>query len=127
MGVFTYESEVTSSVPPAKMFKATVLDSDNLIPKIRPQDIKSVEILQGQGGPGTIKKIHFGEAALNQFLMSSKVVASPDGGCIYKNTKKYHTKAGVEISEEHVKGGKEESLALFKAIEAYLLAHPDAY
>ncbi|WJZ86630.1 hypothetical protein VitviT2T_006068 [Vitis vinifera] len=56
-----------------------------------------------------------------------KVVASPDGGCIYKNTKKYHTKAGVEISEEHVKGGKEESLAVFKAIEAYILAHPDAY
>ncbi|XP_034685990.1 uncharacterized protein LOC117914670 [Vitis riparia] len=61
MGVFTYESEVTSSVPPAKMFKAAILDSENLIPKIRPQDIKSVEILQGQGGPGTIKKIHFGE------------------------------------------------------------------
>ncbi|CBI22933.3 major allergen Pru av 1 [Vitis vinifera] len=159
MGVFTYESEVTSSVPPAKMFKAAILDSDNLIPKIRPQDIKSVEILQGQGGPGTIKKIHFGEgrkfksmthrvdaidkenfsfsytvidgdvltSGIESLSHEVKVVASPDGGCIFKNTKKYHTKAGVEISEEHVKGGKEESLALFKAIEAYLLAHPDAY
>ena len=61
MGVFTYEDEVTCSIPPAKMFKAAILDSDNLIPKIMPQAIKSVEILQGEGGPGTIKKIHFRE------------------------------------------------------------------
>ena len=51
----------------------------------------------------------------------------PDGGSIYKNTSKYHTKGDVENCEEHVKGGKEEALALFKAIEAYVLAHPDAY
>ncbi|RVW39987.1 Major allergen Pru ar 1 [Vitis vinifera] len=34
MGVITYEMEITSPIPPAKMFKAFVLDSDNLIPKI---------------------------------------------------------------------------------------------
>ena len=61
MGVITYENEVTSSIPPAKMFKAAILYSDNLIPKVRPQAIKNVEIIQGEGGPGTIKKIHFGE------------------------------------------------------------------
>ena len=61
MGVFTYEDEVTCSIPPSKMFKASILDFDNLIPKIMPQAIKCVEILQGDGGPGTIKKIHFGE------------------------------------------------------------------
>ena len=61
MGVFTYEDEVTCSIPPAKMFKAAILDSDNLIPKIMPQAIKCVEILQGEGDPGTLKKIHFGE------------------------------------------------------------------
>lgn len=61
MGVITYEMEVTSSIPPAKMFKASVLDADNLIPKILPQAIKNVEIIQGDGGPGTIKKIYFGE------------------------------------------------------------------
>ena len=52
---------MTCSIPPAKMFKAAILDSDNLIPKIMPQAIKCVEILQGEGGPGTIKKIHFEE------------------------------------------------------------------
>ena len=61
MGVITYQMEVTSSIPPAKMFKAFVLDADNLIPKILPQAIKSVEVLEGDGGPGTIKLIHFGK------------------------------------------------------------------
>ena len=61
MGVITYDHEVTSSVPPAKLFKAFILDFDNLIPKILPQAIKSVETLQGDGGAGTVKLTHFGE------------------------------------------------------------------
>jgi hypothetical protein len=65
MGVFTYESENTSVIPPARLFKAFVLDADNLIPKVAPQSIKSTETLEGDGGPGTIKKITFGEG---QFL-----------------------------------------------------------
>ncbi|KAK9992167.1 hypothetical protein SO802_027152 [Lithocarpus litseifolius] len=61
MGVFTYETETTSIIAPAKLFKAFVLDGDNLIPKVAPHAIKSVEIIEGNGGPGTIKKITFGE------------------------------------------------------------------
>ncbi|KAA8548991.1 hypothetical protein F0562_000675 [Nyssa sinensis] len=63
MGVVTYELEINSSIPPAKLFKAFVLDSDNLIPKILPQAISSVEILEGDGGPGTVKLITFGEGS----------------------------------------------------------------
>lgn len=61
MGVYTYESEYTSEIPAPKLFKAFVLDGDNLIPKIAPQAVKSAEIVEGDGGPGTIKKITFGE------------------------------------------------------------------
>lgn len=61
MGVFKYESEFTSVIPPARLFKAFVLDADNLIPKIAPQAVKCTEVLEGDGGPGTIKKITFGE------------------------------------------------------------------
>ncbi|CAL8080366.1 unnamed protein product [Prunus armeniaca] len=63
MGVFTYESEFTSEIPPPRLFKAFVLDADNLVPKIAPQAIKHSEILEGDGGPGTIKKITFGEGS----------------------------------------------------------------
>ena len=61
MGVISYEHEIISSIPPAKIFKAFILDSDNLIPKVLPQAIKCVEIIEGDGGPGSIKKITFGE------------------------------------------------------------------
>ena len=58
MGVFTYENEVTSVVPPAKLFKAFILDADNLYSKIIPSHPQT-EIVGGDGGPGTIKKITF--------------------------------------------------------------------
>ena len=61
MGVFTYEMEVATAIPRAKMFHGFFLDSDNLIPKILPNAIKSVETLQGDGGAGTIKQVNFGE------------------------------------------------------------------
>lgn len=53
--------------------------------------------------------------------------ASPDGGCKSKNVSEYHTKPGVEIKEEEIKDGKEKAAAVFKAVEAYLLANPDAW
>lgn len=65
MGVLTYEAEFTSTIPPARLFKAFVLDADNLIPKIAPNAVKSTEIIEGDGGPGTIKKITFGEGQFN--------------------------------------------------------------
>lgn len=61
MGVYTYESEISTAIPPAKLFNAFVLDGDKLIPKIVPMAFKSVEIIEGDGGAGTIKKINFGD------------------------------------------------------------------
>ncbi|KAM3755652.1 hypothetical protein ACB098_02G055800 [Castanea mollissima] len=159
MGVFTYETETTSIIAPAKLFKAFVLDGDNLIPKVAPHAIKSAEIIEGNGGPGTIKKITFGEGSqfkyvkhrideidhvnftycysviegdalsevLEKISYEIKIVSSPDGGSILKSTSKYHTKGEHDIKEEQVKAGKEKAAGLFKAIESYLLAHPDAY
>ena len=61
MGVITFDIEIPSPIPPAKMFKASVLDADNLAHKMMPDAIKSVETLEGDGGPGTIKLTTFGE------------------------------------------------------------------
>ncbi|GLU08442.1 hypothetical protein SLE2022_253550 [Rubroshorea leprosula] len=159
MGVVTYEMEVATAIPPAKMFKAFVLDSDNLIPKILPQAIKSVVILEGDGGAGTIKQVNFGEGSqfksvkhridgidLEKFAYSYTVVegdalmntlekisnkiefeASPNGGSVCKSSSTYHTIGDIEIKEEHIKAGKEKAMGMFKAVEAHLLANPDAY
>ncbi|KAL0414200.1 UNVERIFIED_CONTAM: Major allergen Pru ar 1 [Sesamum radiatum] len=159
MGAITYDMEIPSSIPAAKMYKAVVLDSDTLIPKIMPQAIKNVEILEGDGGVGTVKLIHFGEGsqyksvkhrvdaldtenlthtysiiegddalmgALESITYHIKIVPTEDGGCICKNRSIYHTKGDVEINEEKIKEGKERAMAMFKAIEAYLKANPEA-
>ena len=61
MGVITHDLEVPSTIPPSKMFKGLILNGDILIPKVQPLVIKSVEILEGDGGAGTIKLVTFGE------------------------------------------------------------------
>ncbi|KAL0448365.1 UNVERIFIED_CONTAM: Major allergen Pru ar 1 [Sesamum latifolium] len=63
MVAITYDMEIPSAIPAAKIFKALVLDAHTLIPKIVPQAIKSVEILEGDGGVGTVKLIHFGQGS----------------------------------------------------------------
>ncbi|XP_056168014.1 major strawberry allergen Fra a 1-3-like isoform X4 [Syzygium oleosum] len=45
------------------MFKALVLDSHNVLPKIVPSGIRSVEFIEGDGGVGSIKKTNFGESS----------------------------------------------------------------
>lgn len=61
MSVIKLSQEFTSPVDAARLFKALIIDSHNLIPKLMPQAIKSIEIIQGDGGAGTIKQINFAE------------------------------------------------------------------
>ncbi|CAL5425938.1 unnamed protein product [Camellia sinensis] len=63
MGVTTFTKEFTTTVPPSRMFKALILDSHNLIPKLLPQSIKSIEYVQGDGGVGSIKQTNFPEGS----------------------------------------------------------------
>ncbi|KAH8499678.1 hypothetical protein H0E87_015056 [Populus deltoides] len=59
MGVFTYESEASTVIPPARLFKALFVDAAEVMPKALPQAIKSIVTLEGDGGPGTIKQTYF--------------------------------------------------------------------
>ncbi|XP_027121032.1 major allergen Pru ar 1-like [Coffea arabica] len=159
MGAVTFTEEFTSTIPASRLFKALILDSDNLIPKIAPQAVKNVELIEGDGGPGSIKKMNFGEGSqfkyvkhridavdkenltyaytlidgdalmdkLDSISYEMKFEPSPDGGCKGKNVSTYHTKPGVEIKEEEIKDGKEKAAGVFKLVEGYLLANPEAY
>ncbi|XP_031398239.1 major allergen Pru ar 1-like isoform X2 [Punica granatum] len=141
------------------MFRALILDSHNLIPKIAPQGIKSIEFVEGDGGVGSIKQTNFSDGghlkwlkhrieaidaeklACKYTLIESdtefskietvvyevKFEASSDGGCVCKMTSEYHVKACVELKEEDVKQGKDKAMGLYKVVEEYLLANPDAY
>ena len=61
MGVFISESEHVSTVSPARLYKAIVLDASNVFPKALPNFIKSAETIEGNGGPGTIKNLTLAE------------------------------------------------------------------
>ncbi|KAA8548994.1 hypothetical protein F0562_000678 [Nyssa sinensis] len=63
MGVTSFTQEFTTPVDPAKMFKALIVDSHNLIPKLMPQSIKSIEFIEGDGGAGSIKQTNFSEGS----------------------------------------------------------------
>ncbi|GMJ12251.1 MLP-like protein 423 [Hibiscus trionum] len=158
MGVFTHEMEVTAPIPPAKAFKATVLDFDTLFPKVAPFAIKSVQVLEGNGGPGTIKKVTFAQGwgpsylkqkvdeldtdnlsytytvfegdvlknVLEKISYENKFVAGPNGGTICMRTTKFYPVGDIEIKEETIKEGMVKQAQVFKAIEDYLVANPDA-
>lgn len=51
------------------------------------------------------------------------VVPTSDGGSITKTTAIFHTKGDAVVPEENFKYANEQNTALFKAIEAYLIAN----
>jgi hypothetical protein len=53
-------------------------------------------------------------------------VPTPEGGSICKRTSKYYIKDGAEIKEDQIKKDGKKTEGLFKAVEAYFLANPDA-
>ncbi|MED6130332.1 hypothetical protein PIB30_000226 [Stylosanthes scabra] len=93
MAVFTFEDQITSTVPPAKLYKALVKDADTIIPKII-DDIKSVELVEGNGGPGSIKKLTFVEGGETKFIVH-KVEAVDEANYGYN----YSVVGGVALPE----------------------------
>ncbi|KAL0388316.1 UNVERIFIED_CONTAM: Major allergen Pru ar 1 [Sesamum radiatum] len=63
MAVIKYPQEIKVRVSPKRMFKAMVTESYTLLPKIMPVAIKSIDVLQGDGGAGTIRQTNFPDGA----------------------------------------------------------------
>ena len=69
VGFFTFTDEFTSTVQPGRLFKALVLDAPNLIPKLMPEAIKNIQLVEGNGGPGSIQEITIVEGQLYHFTL----------------------------------------------------------
>ncbi|MCL8600351.1 pathogenesis-related BetVI family protein [Proteus mirabilis] len=69
MGVHTYSQEINLAVAPSRLFKALHVEASNLAPKISPNEIKSIEIVEGDGGVGTVRKTNFVEGLPVKFLV----------------------------------------------------------
>ncbi|THG03874.1 hypothetical protein TEA_000588 [Camellia sinensis var. sinensis] len=146
MGVVTFTDEYASPIPPARAFKALILNGDNLIPKLMPQAFKSIELIQGDGGPFKFVKHRVdevneeaykysytlieGDVLIGKFekiCYEIELVASADGGSITKSTTKYYPLGNYVINEEELKAGMDKAGGMFKAVEDYLIQNPNAY
>lgn len=61
MGFIKMHQSFKTRVTPNRMFKALIMDSHNLCPKLMFSSIKSIEYLQGNGEVGSIKQMNFTE------------------------------------------------------------------
>ncbi|CAJ2662329.1 pathogenesis-related protein 10-like [Trifolium pratense] len=68
MGVQIQEYSTPISVPPARVFKAMSIDIHNLFPKIV-DIIESVELSEGTGEAGTIKKLNIIEGGKPKYVL----------------------------------------------------------
>ncbi|KAL3727543.1 hypothetical protein ACJRO7_032302 [Eucalyptus globulus] len=141
MGVFIFTDVYTSTIPPKRLFKALIVDSHNLIPKLMPQAINSIDIIPGNGGAGSIKQINFVEGSqlrsmknqvdeLNEETFTYKYnmidlrekfesigyevkfKPTPDGNSKIKMTSTYYTKGNFKLKEEDIRARKERALGM---------------
>ncbi|KAL5982746.1 hypothetical protein ACLOJK_016822 [Asimina triloba] len=161
MAVGTAGNDIVFQVPPTVLWKAFATDSQNLMPKILPHVIKSIVVLEGDGGVGTVKQCNFTDAVKDFTYWKEQVdeldeenstlkYSVIEGGLIGKKMKSMAFKFGFEDGAngvslckftaefEAVGDGAPEDIervkemvgnmsGMFKAVEGYLLANPDAY
>ncbi|MQI71940.1 hypothetical protein EI017_24540, partial [Escherichia coli] len=80
-GAVTQEYATPAAVPPVRLFKAMALDFHNLFPKIV-EVIQSIEITEGNGGPGTIKKLTTIEGGQTKYVLH-RVDAIDEASFVY--------------------------------------------
>ncbi|KAF7813499.1 putative START-like domain, Bet v I type allergen [Senna tora] len=149
MGVLTVEKEYSSMVPRAKLFQFLTKDYYDLLPKVS-KPIQSVEpvngpqkkinyviggkkqsllqevegvdeenfaykysIVQGSDFPEKVEKKTF----------EIKMLEAPDGGNVGKVTASIFYKGNVPPTDQELQPGEDYGFAVFKDIEAFLIAN----
>ncbi len=78
MGVSTFTEEYSSPVAPSRLFMALIVDSKTLLPKLLPQFVKEVILIQGNGEAGSIEQVNFNEASPFKYLKHKIEVLDKD-------------------------------------------------
>ncbi|XP_071703674.1 root allergen protein-like [Rutidosis leptorrhynchoides] len=158
MAVVTVELELTSSLPAPKLFNV-YNDYENIAAKVQPESYKSINIVQGDGGVGSIMSTTYADGYPFKSLKSKvdvvdknnlsigytafegdalmgiidtathhiKFVPSSNGGSVYKHTVEIKCKGDSKLDEDKINLAKEACNKTFKAIESYVIAHPETY
>nr|ADJ53040.1 pathogenesis-related protein 10 [Pinus pinaster] len=153
-------TEEVSQVEARRLWNASVKDSHNLFPKVLPELVASVTLIQGDGGVGSIRQINFTPAhkdfsfvkervdeiddekmvlkytnieggvlgkKLSAAKFEVKFVPRKEGGCVASWICNYETLPGAQLEESKAKEIKENSIAMLKKFEQYLLSNPSLY
>ncbi|KDP27863.1 hypothetical protein JCGZ_18943 [Jatropha curcas] len=143
MAILSTQTEIATAVPPAKLYKAFLLVAHVYAPKILQRRFVCLLILFGWFGvylkvkvdavdEGNLKFIYTafeGEPwvqTVEKVTYEAEVVATPGGGSIYKATNKYYPKGNAEVDPSKIKEAEDMTDGFIKAVEAYLVANPDA-
>ena len=78
----SYSIETESPVEVKRLWNAT-LDTHNLLPKIAPEIISSITLLQGDGGVGTIRQLYFTAANKDFSYVKEKVDVVDEANMVY--------------------------------------------
>ncbi|EPS59510.1 hypothetical protein M569_15296 [Genlisea aurea] len=150
--VVRYEESFITSIPSDKFFRAYVLDGDNLLLKSLPHEISTIEIIRGDGGPGSIKLLTAtpgskffktmkkrveevdGEKRVYRFSVIEggdledgieKITnrLKMEGGSVVRAATEYHIKEGGDVGDQGKKT-VERMKGILKAVEKHLHANP---
>ncbi|XP_039156409.1 major allergen Pru ar 1-like [Eucalyptus grandis] len=137
MGVFIFTDVYTSTIPPKRLSKALIVDSQNLIPKLMPQAINNIDIIQGsqlRSMKNRVDELNEETFTYNYTMIDLtekfesigyevKFEPTPDGKSKNKMTSTCYTKGNFKLEEEDI-GPEKRTLGMYEVVEAYLLQNP---
>uniref|UniRef100_A0A0D6QVZ4 Bet v I/Major latex protein domain-containing protein n=1 Tax=Araucaria cunninghamii TaxID=56994 RepID=A0A0D6QVZ4_ARACU len=82
----TITLDIESPLEAKRLWNATVKDGHNLLPKVAPEIVSGVTIVQGNGGVGTIKQVNFTPANKDFSYVKESVVEINEGNFVYAFT-----------------------------------------
>ncbi|XP_059453017.1 pathogenesis-related protein STH-21-like [Corylus avellana] len=123
MAVTKITQTFATRVTPDRMFKALILDSHNICPKLMFSSIKSIEFVEGSGEVVSIKRINFTEGKggplmekLEYISYELKSEGYGRGGCVCKMSSEYKAMEGIEIKEEDIEFGKDRAIGMYEVV-----------
>ncbi|XP_047078460.1 pathogenesis-related protein 1-like [Lolium rigidum] len=142
--------ELESKVSAPRKFRAVAMDWHTLAPKLAPHIVESAHHVEGDGGVGSVRHYNCGSAipfnvmkkkvefldvdkcecrytlecdGVETSTWSIKMMPTSNGGSVAKVE---CTSKGVQDNDMMLKA-KDSAAEMFKNVEAYLIANPDAY
>ncbi|KAI3917807.1 hypothetical protein MKW92_008433 [Papaver armeniacum] len=146
MACITFEETLHYPVAAHRMFHAMFLDAHNLMPKIMPHAVKSVDFVSGDGGSGSIQQVNFCQGSPVKYVKNRLDSKDKDNfECNYtviesdafgdtvdhiSNEIKFEVAPGggcILLNEDELKVRRQRSKGLYKIVQDYLVENPDVY